>query len=63
MPLCSTDVVEIAVIEVRTDIGFYIGTARGHELTAGVDHRDNIRFRRPEALHVRVHRDRAKLPF
>ncbi|MNG03330.1 hypothetical protein D3C84_864040 [compost metagenome] len=61
MPLCSPDVIEVGIIKVCTYIGLDIRAARGDQLAAGVDNRDHVRFRRPEALHVRVHRDRAEL--
>ncbi|MNI72197.1 hypothetical protein D3C73_1281240 [compost metagenome] len=62
MASCSADIVEVAIVEVGTDIGLDVRTARGDQLAAAVDDCNHVRFRRLEALHVRIHRDRTELP-
>ena len=61
MPLRRTDVTQVFVVEVHADLRLDVRAARCHQLAAAVDDADHVRFGRLQALHVRVHRDRAEL--
>ncbi|MNN93755.1 hypothetical protein D3C81_2122630 [compost metagenome] len=57
MPSRSADVIQVPVVEIRADIRLDVRASRCDQLAATVDDGDHVRFRSPEALHVRIDRD------